>query len=453
MLGSHTTDDELIGAFSPYGSVKEIHIMRNSDGSTKGWGFVKFHKRDAANDAINALSGKLTLPGAHAPLVVKYAGARKPTRVQLQQRQQYGHPAASGGPHGGSAHPSSYWNGMPGGSPGMPGQGNPQGVPGYPQQFPQDRMGLNPMGMNPGPQSQMGMQNVDMQQAQNLGLGMGMGLPYMNNGFPAPAYVVYPPYMQQGYQGANSNGAPGASNPNAPGPSGAPGLYPGAAGARQPEAPGQMPYPMSTAGAVPPGAAAPSAPKAGGTDDTSAAAATPAEDAAGGAPSPAAEPVVAGAPQGASGERGRSRGRSPKKRSPVPTNSRSRTPDAGKERPPEGPAGANLFIYHLPHDVTDADLATVFSPFGNVISAKVYMDKETGESKGFGFVSYDEADAAEAAIAAMNGFQIGTKRLKVQHKRTGGRTGGADTEGMTASLGEMTIDAQRELEGADGAES
>eukprot|EP00636_Phaeomonas_parva_P011998 CAMPEP_0118876814 /NCGR_PEP_ID=MMETSP1163-20130328/17352_1 /TAXON_ID=124430 /ORGANISM="Phaeomonas parva, Strain CCMP2877" /LENGTH=396 /DNA_ID=CAMNT_0006812455 /DNA_START=10 /DNA_END=1197 /DNA_ORIENTATION=- len=266
MLGSHTTDDELIGAFSPYGSVKEIHIMRNSDGSTKGWGFVKFHKRDAANDAINALSGKLTLPGAHAPLVVKYAGARKPTRVQLQQRQQYGHPAASGGPHGGSAHPSSYWNGMPGGSPGMPGQGNPQGVPGYPQQFPQDRMGLNPMGMNPGPQSQMGMQNVDMQQAQNLGLGMGMGLPYMNNGFPAPAYVVYPPYMQQGYQGANSNGAPGASNPNAPGPSGAPGLYPGAAGARQPEAPGQMPYPMSTAGAVPPGAAAPSAPKAGGTD-------------------------------------------------------------------------------------------------------------------------------------------------------------------------------------------
>ena len=54
------------------------------------------------------------------------------------------------------------------------------------------------------------------------------------------------------------------------------------------------------------------------------------------------------------------------------------------QRPREGPAGANLFVYHLPHDLTDADLATAFNPFGNVISAKVYVDKYTGESKGFG---------------------------------------------------------------------
>ena len=86
-------------------------------------------------------------------------------------------------------------------------------------------------------------------------------------------------------------------------------------------------------------------------------------------------------------------------------------------RPREGPAGANLFVYHLPHDLTDADLATAFNPFGNVVSAKVYVDKYTGESKGFGFVSYDSVLAAEAAIEQMNGFQIGNKRLKVQHKR------------------------------------
>ena len=86
-------------------------------------------------------------------------------------------------------------------------------------------------------------------------------------------------------------------------------------------------------------------------------------------------------------------------------------------RPREGPAGANLFVYHLPHDLSDADLATAFNPFGNVISAKVYVDKFTGESKGFGFVSYDSVIAAEAAIEQMNGFQIGNKRLKVQHKR------------------------------------
>lgn len=86
-------------------------------------------------------------------------------------------------------------------------------------------------------------------------------------------------------------------------------------------------------------------------------------------------------------------------------------------RPREGPAGANLFIYHLPHDLTDADLATAFNPFGNVISAKVFVDKVTGESKGFGFVSYDSVISAEQAIELMNGFQIGNKRLKVQHKR------------------------------------
>lgn len=59
-------------------------------------------------------------------------------------------------------------------------------------------------------------------------------------------------------------------------------------------------------------------------------------------------------------------------------------PRLPSNRPSEGPPGANLFIYHLPHDLTDADLATLFYRFGHVISAKVYIDKKTGESKGFG---------------------------------------------------------------------
>jgi hypothetical protein len=53
-----------------------------------------------------------------------------------------------------------------------------------------------------------------------------------------------------------------------------------------------------------------------------------------------------------------------------------------------GPNGANLFIYHLPRDLTDADLSTLFASFGNVISAKVFVDKKTSDSKGFGKLDF-----------------------------------------------------------------
>lgn len=88
----------------------------------------------------------------------------------------------------------------------------------------------------------------------------------------------------------------------------------------------------------------------------------------------------------------------------------------------EGPTGSNLFIYHLPSNFGDTELFATFSPFGCVLSARVFVDRRTRLSKCFGFVSFDNPVSAAHAIRALNGFPLGSKRLKVQLKRISTQT-------------------------------
>ena len=101
--------------------------------------------------------------------------------------------------------------------------------------------------------------------------------------------------------------------------------------------------------------------------------------------------------------------------------------------PPRGPPGCNLFVYNIPDTYSDDDLLPLFSPYGAVVSVKVYRDKLTGVSRGFGFVSYSDSQAAERAIQALNGMQVNGKRLKVMLKKQGARGDGRGGEAAMAA--------------------
>lgn len=76
-----------------------------------------------------------------------------------------------------------------------------------------------------------------------------------------------------------------------------------------------------------------------------------------------------------------------------------------------------LFVGGLPFATTDDELAEVFSQFGTVASAKVIMDRETGRSKGFGFVEFENDEEGKAAESAMNGKEIGGRTVTVNEAR------------------------------------
>ena len=94
--------------------------------------------------------------------------------------------------------------------------------------------------------------------------------------------------------------------------------------------------------------------------------------------------------------------------------------------------GNKLYVGNLPYSFRDGDLEQTFGPFGAVHSAKVMMERDTGRSKGFGFVEMGSAAEAQAAISGVHGQQFGGRDLVVniarpmepRPPRTGGYGGG-----------------------------
>jgi cold-inducible RNA-binding protein len=94
--------------------------------------------------------------------------------------------------------------------------------------------------------------------------------------------------------------------------------------------------------------------------------------------------------------------------------------------------GKKLYVGNLNYGVTDSDLAKMFEPHGEVESAQIIMDRDTGRSKGFGFVEMKTDQQAQAAIAALNGQDSGGRALTVNEARPkteGGRGGGGGGRG------------------------
>ena len=86
---------------------------------------------------------------------------------------------------------------------------------------------------------------------------------------------------------------------------------------------------------------------------------------------------------------------------------------------------SKIYVGNLPYSVTDSSLESNFAEFGNVSSAKVMMDRETGRSKGFGFVEMASAEVAQAAISALNGMSVDGRAIVVNLARPREATGGA----------------------------
>lgn len=93
-----------------------------------------------------------------------------------------------------------------------------------------------------------------------------------------------------------------------------------------------------------------------------------------------------------------------------------------------------IYVGNLSYDTTEPGMEEHFSQYGKITIAKVVKDRETNRSRGFGFVTFDTAEAAQAALAA-NGTTLDGKQLRVNLAHEDARRGGAGGGGMGGGAG------------------
>ncbi|HEY7975439.1 MAG TPA: RNA-binding protein [Ktedonobacterales bacterium] len=101
--------------------------------------------------------------------------------------------------------------------------------------------------------------------------------------------------------------------------------------------------------------------------------------------------------------------------------------------------GTRIYVGNLPYSADDAQLQQLFAAYGSVVDARVITDRNTGQSKGFGFVEMSTEDEARSAIAGLNGTMLGNRALRLdeaaERPAGGGRSGGGGYGGGGRSGG------------------
>ncbi|XP_042578176.1 CUGBP Elav-like family member 2 isoform X5 [Cyprinus carpio] len=387
MVSKKCNENDIRVMFSPFGQIEECRILRGPDGLSRGCAFVTFSTRAMAQNAIKAMHQSQTMEGCSSPMVVKFADTQKDKeqrRLQqqlAQQMQQLNSASAWGSLTGLTGLTPQYLAVRGHTHVATPTSSTASAAAALLQQA----TSSSNLGAFSGIQQMAGMNAL---QLQNLATLAAAAAAAQSSASPSTASALT---SSTGSLGALASPAGSTANSTAAamGSLGSLGTLQGLAGATV-----GLNNINALAGSVNSMAALNGGLGSTGLSNGSA------------GPMDALTQAYSGIQQYAAAA--------------LPTlysqSLLQQQSAAGSQK--EGPEGANLFIYHLPQEFGDQDILQMFMPFGNVVSAKVFIDKQTNLSKCFGFVSYDNPVSAQAAIQAMNGFQIGMKRLKVQLKRS-----------------------------------